>query len=255
MPILRANNLSKQYASSRERRSALGVLGGLLTFGREPTKERFALRGISFEVDSGVMIGLIGNNGSGKTTLLKVLGGLHQPTSGTVELHGEPIYLAGLGLGMLNRLTVKENVFLYGAIYGMHRSVIREQLASILEWADLEPYADAKLRTLSSGMRTRLAFSTARFIEADLCLYDEVMSAGDQNFREKCDRVFEDFRASGRTSILCSHNLKFVQTLCDRVLWLHKGRMMAFDGAERVVEQYEALRGSTHIEAAGAKDK
>ena len=198
-----------------------------------------ALSDISFQVSRGEKIGIVGNNGSGKTTLLKVIAGLYQPTAGEVRTSGDLTLLAGLGIGMVDELSVEENIFLYGAIYGMDREQIEAGLAEIIEWAELQDFAGAKLKTLSSGMRTRLAFSATRYLEKDIYLLDEALTAGDTTFQQKCEAVFHEYKKTNKTFLISTHDMNFVKTFCTKTLWLHKGRQVEFGDTAGVLEQYE----------------
>jgi ABC-type polysaccharide/polyol phosphate transport system ATPase subunit len=155
---------------------------------------------------------------------------------------GDVALVTGLGIGMLDELTVEENIYLYGAINGMAREEIRARLAEIIEWAELGAFRMARLKTLSTGMRSRLAFSAVRHVDARIYLMDEVLSAGDRNFKLKCEAVFEDFRESARTFVVAAHELEFIRGFCSKVLWLHKGRQMAWGEPEEVIGQYLAHR-------------
>ncbi len=197
-----------------------------------------ALNNINFEVRKGEKIGVVGNNGAGKTTLLKVIAGLYEVNKGRVETEGGVSYLGGLGLGMQDELSAEENIFLYGTIYGMERDDIRKNLDEIIEWAELESFRGAKLKTMSSGMRERLAFSVTRHIKTDILLMDEAMSAGDKDFRDKCNDVFEKHKNSGRTIIVATHNTGFITSFCTKTLWLRKGDQVAFDQTEIVLPKY-----------------
>lgn len=202
----------------------------------------YALKDINFEVKKGELIGLIGRNGAGKTTLLKLIARLIQPNQGNIIVAGEVTYLGGYGIGMVDDLTVKENIYLYGAIYGMMRDKIKTSMHEIIDWAELQKFSETKLKHLSSGMRTRLAFSTTRFFDTDIFLLDEALSAGDKIFQEKCNQVFESYKNSGTTFIISSHNLEFIKKFCNRTLWLHQGQILDFNDTAVVLEQYAKVR-------------
>ena len=206
-----------------------------------PSTPIMALNDITIDLFRGEKIGIIGNNGSGKTTLLKVIAGLYGPSGGKLYVDGDVSFLAGFGIGMVDELSVVENVFLYGAIYGMERHKIKQNLHEIIEWADLQGFEKSKLKTLSAGMTTRLAFSAVRHIEADTFLIDEALSAGDKNFRRKCHDFFERSKQNDKTFVVATHDLDFVKMFCTRTLWLHKGRQMAFGETGDVLKAY---RGS-----------
>jgi ABC-type polysaccharide/polyol phosphate transport system ATPase subunit len=235
---IRLDHVAKRFSLERERVTLFRAFHRRLLRARPATTGLYALKDISLEVLRGEKIGVIGDNGSGKTTLLKVIAGLHRPDVGQVSVAGDVCLLAGVGIGMLHELSVRENVFLYGAIYGMGRHQLRKSFPEIIEWAELEDFVRAELKTLSSGMRTRLAFSVARHIETDILLLDEALSAGDRRFRQKCNDYFETSRHSTRTTLVATHDLDFVQMFCCKTLWLHRGRQMAFGETQEVVAQY-----------------
>jgi ABC-type polysaccharide/polyol phosphate transport system ATPase subunit len=235
---IRVDNVSKRFSLERERVTLFRAFLRRLQRASAGAPGFYALKDINIEVLQGEKIGLVGDNGSGKTTLLKVIAGLHKPNDGQVSVNGDVCLLAGVGVGMLNDLSVEENVFLYGAIYGMGRDKIRGSFQEIIEWAELEDFTRAELKALSSGMRTRLAFSVARHIETDVLLLDEALSAGDRNFRQKCNDYFEASRRSSRTFVVATHDLHFVQMFCAKTLWLHRGQQMAFGETQQVLQQY-----------------
>lgn len=203
----------------------------------------YALDDISFEIKKGEWLGVIGHNGAGKTTLLKLVAGLLQPDAGKVTRNGIITYLSGFGIGMLEELTVKENIFMYGAIYGIERETLGKNLNEIIAWAELEKFAETKFKHLSSGMRGRLAFSTTRYLDSEIFLMDEALSAGDASFREKCAKVFEDYRADGKSFMIAAHSFDMIEKFCDRVLWLNKGKVTAFGDTETVLEDYRKAYG------------
>src|SRR5262245_16777055 len=167
--VIRLEQACKTFPADRRRFTVFGALKSQLR--RNGSRELFyALRDINFQMSRGEKLGLIGDNGAGKTTLLRLIAGLYQPDGGSVTVQGEVSLLAGLGIGMLDELTVEENIFLYGMIYGMESNYIRERVPEILEWAELKNFVGSKLKHLSSGMKARLAFSTVRYIEKDIYL-------------------------------------------------------------------------------------
>ena len=234
-----AEGLVKRFAAEKSRPTAFAALRRLLT-GRGATFT--ALDAVSFQIQRGDRVAVIGNNGAGKSTLLKVLAGLHRPSAGRVALRGAPILLSGLGIGMVDELSVRDNVSLYGAIYGIGRARTRAQLPEILEWAELREFEWEKLKRLSSGMRARLAFSVLRYADADVYLLDEVLTAGDKDFREKCTEVFFGYQREGKTVVAATHDRAFAETFCTRALWLQRGRVRAFGEAAEVVAEYYATR-------------
>jgi ABC-type polysaccharide/polyol phosphate transport system ATPase subunit len=197
-----------------------------------------ALDDINFELFRGEKVGLIGNNGAGKSTLLKIVAGLQKPTIGEVCVSGQIALLTGYEVGLVEELTVTENVFLYGAIHGMDREKIKNKFDDIIRWADLGGFLRAKLKALSTGMATRLAFSVARHVDAEVILLDEALTAGDKNFSKKCEDYFEEAKTASRTFLVATHDLSFVQNFCNKALWLEKGRQAAFGDANDVMQQY-----------------
>jgi ABC-type polysaccharide/polyol phosphate transport system ATPase subunit len=236
---VQVQNVTKAFPSDSQRATVYRALRKQILGTAHPSHTFRALSDINFQVLRGEKIGIIGNNGSGKTTLLKVIAGLYQPSEGEVRTSGDLTLLAGLGIGMVDELSVEENVFLYGAIYGMDREHIETRLAEIIDWAELQDFAGAKLKTLSSGMRTRLAFSTTRYLEKDIYLLDEALTAGDTTFQQKCEAVFHEYKKTKKTFLISTHDMNFVKTFCTKTLWLHKGRQVEFGDPAHVVEQYE----------------
>lgn len=232
------DNLFKSFSHKKTRISIFELLRTALNKNFN-NRVFYALKDINIKIFKGDKIGLIGDNGSGKTTLLKILAGLYKPTSGKVFVEGDVCLLSGLGVGMLDDLSVEENIYLNGMIYGLEKRVIRENLNEILQWAELTDFSGEKLKNLSTGMRTRLAFSTFRYIKADIFLVDEALSAGDINFRKKCEIVFEEMKKSNDTYLVSSHDMKFIRKFCTKSLWLQKGRQLIFDSTDKVLEKYD----------------
>ena len=236
--ILTTHGLVKEFAAGGRRPTLYRTLRAALRQGARDEGRLRSLDDINIVIRAGELVGLVGDNGAGKTTLLKTIAGLYAPTRGRVEVHGEVALLAGLGVGMIDELSVADNIHLYGAVCGLYRKTIREHLDEIVAWAELEGFVDAELRTLARGMQTRLAFAIARHIASDLILMDEAFSTGDKRFQEKCDLYFRDSKRLRRTALLATHNLEFVKEFCDRTLWLHKGKQMAFGATDVVLAEY-----------------
>jgi len=242
MPVaVKLKNVSKSFSIDVARPSTFAALKKLINLNGHYTRTFYALKDINFEINKGEYVGLIGNNGAGKTTLLKTISGLHKPDNGEVSVKGELNYLAGFGIGMVDELSVSENIYLYGAVYGLNRDTLREEFDEIIEWAELKNFVGAKLKTLSTGMRTRLAFSITRFIDADIFLLDEALSAGDKSFREKCEKVFDSHKLNGKTFIISTHSMEFVKKFCSKAIWLHKGELMDYGDTEEVLKKYLAM--------------
>jgi homopolymeric O-antigen transport system ATP-binding protein len=235
---VRLERVTKEFAGGRERRTLFRVLKSLTRLDGHDGDRPKSLDAIDLVVPRGETVGIVGENGAGKTTLLKTIAGLYNPTSGRIALGGEIALLAGLGAGMVDELSVTDNIWLYGAVCGIRRSRIRDNFGEILRWSELEGFEEAELRTLSMGMRTRLAFAIAMQIESDTILMDEAFSAGDKRFQERCNRFFEESRSARRTFLVATHNLEFVRAFCGMTLWLHKGCNKAFGPTERVLDDY-----------------
>ncbi len=217
----------------------------------------WALRDVSFHVEPGSAVGLVGRNGSGKTTLLRLLSGIVKPTSGRVAVGGRVGSLLELGAGFHLDLTGRENVYLNGSIHGLRRAQIREKLDEIVAFAGLEEFIDLPVRTYSSGMYMRLGFAIASHVEADVLLLDEVFAVGDEAFQRKCFGKIFEFKQRGGTIVFVSHDAAAVERLCDRAILLRDGRV-AFDGPthEAIVEYRRLLAGERDPEerAAGLKE-
>ena len=241
---IRTESLSKAFSKERFDKTMFRLLARTLLQNGSHRQLHLALKNINLEVRQGEKIGVIGNNGAGKSTLLRLLAGLYAPTKGSVYVNGDVKLLAGLGIGMIDDLSVEDNVYLYGAIYGMEREAIREKFNEIVEWAEVDNFVEAELRMLSSGMKARLAFSTVRHVEADILLLDEALTAGDKNFKEKCIEVIEGYKDSERTFVIATHDVNFMKKFCSKTLWLARGEQVAFGETEQVVEKYLAGRNS-----------
>ncbi len=191
--------------------------------GRVGTQDIVALRDVSFAVDPGESVGVIGRNGSGKTTLLRLIAGIFAPTSGRIEVGGKVASLLGLGAGFHPDFTGRENVFLNGSLHGLQRRVVRERMDEIVAFAELERFIDLPVRTYSAGMYMRLGFAVATHLEPDVLLLDEVFAVGDEAFQRKCfGRIFE-FKRRGGTIFFVSHAAAAVESLCERALLLRAG--------------------------------
>lgn len=205
-----------------------------------------ALKQIDFSVAKGETFGIVGANGSGKSTLFKLLCGVIMPDGGGVRIKGRLSAIVELTAGFHNELTGRENIFLNGAIYGMSRDEIQEKIPSIVAFADIGEFMDARIRTYSSGMLARLAFALAINVDADVLLFDEVLAVGDISFRERCIQKIHELRTSGKTVLYVSHDLAQVEAICDRVMWLHHGECRQLGNPVEVLDAYrsQALQSS-----------
>lgn len=245
MSAILVRNLWREFPPAHRRRSLFSILRRGGQPARQSPGRVLALQDINVQVEPGEKIGLIGNNAAGKSTFLKVLAGLLRPSRGTVQMQGERVLVTVLGTGMLEELSVEENVVLYGSFYGVDRKRMRGLVPEILEWAEMRDAQGAELRTLSSGTRARLAFAVIRHIETDVMLLDEALSAGDVSFRKKCRASFESPGNRHRTFVVATHEMDFVTSFCDRALWLHQGKQMGLGPSRTIVDAYLAAQGGS----------
>jgi lipopolysaccharide transport system ATP-binding protein len=216
-----------------------------------PSKEDFwALRGVSFEVQQGEVVGIIGRNGAGKSTLLKILSRITDPTEGRVKLRGRVASLLEVGTGFHPELTGRENIYLNGAILGMSRAEIRKKFDEIVAFAETERFLDTPVKRYSSGMYVRLAFAVAAHLEPEILVVDEVLAVGDAEFQKKCLGKMNEVSRDGRTVLFVSHNMGAVQVLCARAIQLECGKLCGIGGVEEIIREY--LRGLSAGETASA---
>lgn len=208
--------------------------------GRSATEHIWSLKDVSFEIQQGEAVGLIGSNGAGKTTLLKILARVTRPTVGRAEVHGRIGSLLEVGTGFHPELTGRENVFLNGAILGMGRAEIRRKFDEIVDFSGVEQFIDTPLKHYSSGMQMRLAFSVAAHLQPEILLVDEVLAVGDLEFQKKCMGKMEEVSRHGRTVIFVSHNMGAIKTLCSRAILLEGGRALRDGHSADVVNEYVA---------------
>lgn len=201
--------------------------------------EFWADRDISFSLYKGEMLGIIGTNGAGKSTLLKAISGIMEPTQGRITRAGNIAALLELGSGFDGDLTVKENTYLRGAMLGYTRGFMDETYVKIIDFAELGEFQDRPFKQLSSGMKSRLAFSIASLVRPDILILDEVLSVGDGAFRQKSEVKMREIIESGATTILVSHSIEQVSQMCDKVLWLDKGYQIAFGETESLCDCYQ----------------
>ncbi len=238
MPTIRFENVSKRFVIHREQRNTLQErLTGFLR-PQNGHEEFWALRDVSFSVEAGESIGLIGHNGAGKSTALKLLTRILEPTSGTVEMEGRVSALLELGSGFHPDLSGRENVFLYGSLMGIGRRAMEERLDEIVEFADIGNFLDMEIKHYSSGMYTRLAFAVATAVDPDILITDEILAVGDESFQRKClERIYSFYRA-GKTIVFVSHALEVVRTLCKKAVWLDHGEARMVGPASAVIDAY-----------------
>lgn len=201
-------------------------------------KEFWAVNDVSFKLEKGDLLGVIGGNGAGKSTLLKVVTGIMVPTKGTVKVNGRVAALLELTSGFDGDLTVKENTYLRGAMLGYTKQFMIDTYDDIIKFAELEEFQDRPFKQLSSGMKSRLAFSIASLVNPEILILDEVLSVGDGAFREKSEKKMMEILNSGVTTILVSHSLDQIRRMCNKVLWLDKGKQIAFGDTKEICDRY-----------------
>ena len=207
--------------------------------GQMVTKEFFSLRDVSFHVEKGTLLGIIGSNGSGKSTILKVLAGIMPPTKGSITANGSIAALLELGAGFDGDLTVRENIYLRGAMLGYTREFVNEEYEHIIEFSELQEFEDVAYKKLSSGMKSKLAFSLASRVNPDILVLDEVLSVGDIGFRKKSENRMREMMSGGTTTILVSHSMGQIREMCTQVVWLEKGEMRGIGDTKQICDEYE----------------
>ena len=238
---IQVEDVSVTYRTSLERRPTLKTT--LLRFGRREriVREVEAVKHVSFDVRHGSVLGVVGANGAGKSTLLRAIAGILPPTAGRVTVHGQVSTLLALGVGFNKDLTGRENVTLGGLAAGLRRDQLEEKYDEIVEFAELEEFMDMPMRTYSSGMYGRLAFSVAVNMEPDILLIDEALSVGDARFRRKSFDKMRELCQQARTIVLVSHSMGSIEELCDVAVWMHKGELRKWGEPEEVIHAYTAF--------------
>ena len=203
------------------------------------------LDGISFDINKGDFFGIVGRNGSGKSTLLKLIAGVYYPTAGQIVINGELTPFIELGVGFNPELSGRDNVFLNGALLGFNRKQMNAMYDEIVEFAEIEPFMDQKLKNYSSGMQVRLAFSIAIKAENEILMFDEVLAVGDANFQEKCLKQFDKYKSEGKTIVLVTHAMGTVAQFCNRVALLEYGKIDFIGGPTEAIRRYNELNQVT----------
>ena len=239
-PILVLDNVSIRYMTGDFKEIGLKEYFLRKITGKYKVTEFWADRHVTFALNRGDMLGIIGTNGAGKSTLLKAVSGIMVPTEGRVVCNGKIAALLELGSGFDGELTVKENTYLRGALLGYTKSFMDETYKAIIEFAELQEYEDRAFKHLSSGMKSRLAFAIASLVNPDILILDEVLSVGDGAFRKKSEEKMKSIIRGGATTILVSHSIVQVRSMCNKILWLDHGKQIAFgDNVEKICDAYE----------------
>lgn len=240
-PILEINNISKKFRIQHEKQPYLSIreaIASLFKSNSKSMEDFYALEDVSFNVEQGDTIGIIGKNGAGKSTLLKILSKITPPTSGKIISRGRIASLLEVGTGFHPELSGRENVYLNGSILGMKRQEIQRNFDSIVDFAGIEKFIDTPLKHYSSGMQLRLAFAVAAFLENEILIIDEVLAVGDAEFQKKCMGKMEDVSKSGRTILFVSHNMGAITQLCEKAVLLKQGKVVLSSDTKSVLSHY-----------------
>lgn len=240
--IIRAKNISMCYMMTYDRIKSIKEYMVQLIKGKIKYEEFWALKDVSFEVQKGEVIGIIGHNGVGKSTLLKVISGILKPTGGELEVHGNIVPMLELGSGFDTDLTGRENIFLNGAILGYSEEYLKAKYDEIVAFSGLGKFIDVPIRNYSSGMLMRLAFSIATVVDPDILIVDEILAVGDADFQEKSKARMKEMMGGGTTVLFVSHSLEQIREMCDRVIWLDHGQVKMHGNTQEVCDAYEAGR-------------
>ena len=233
-----AEQVGVRFRMAKDRAGTLKEFAVRLLSGKLKYQELEALRGVTFQIQKGDVLGIIGHNGAGKSTLLKVISGIMKPSSGSVSVQGSIVPMLELGSGFDFEMTGRENVFLNGAILGYTEPFLREQYGEIVDFSGLGAFMDAPLRTYSSGMVMRLAFSIASAVYPEILIVDEILAVGDADFQEKSRNRMMQMMGGGTTVLFVSHDLDQVRQMCSKVLWLEHGTMIAFGKTKESCDRY-----------------
>jgi ABC-type polysaccharide/polyol phosphate transport system ATPase subunit len=235
---IRVQDVSVTYRTSYTRQPTFRSTLGRVRRRQRLYREIPALKHVSFDVRQGTVLGVVGANGAGKSTLMRTIAGILPPTDGRIEVKGRVSTLLALGVGFNRKLTGRQNVTLGGLAAGLTRDQVAEKYEEIVDFAELEDFMDMPMRTYSSGMYGRLAFSVAVHLDPDILLLDEALSVGDARFRKKSSAKMRELCAQARTILLVSHALGSIRELCDEAIWMHKGELKLWDEPDAVVNAY-----------------
>jgi lipopolysaccharide transport system ATP-binding protein len=242
-------NLSKKYTIGKEKDGSLrGSLASLFTSKKGKSEDFWALKDVSFDIQQGDVVGIIGKNGAGKSTLLKVLSQITKPTEGRIEINGRVASLLEVGTGFHPELTGRENIYLNGTILGMTRKEVKAKFEEIVEFSGIEKFIDTPVKHYSSGMYVRLAFAVAAHLEPEILIIDEVLAVGDAEFQKKCLGKMKDVAGQGRTVLFVSHNMAAIKTLCTKGIVLEQGQIAEIGDVNVCMERYYNLEKSDLLE-------
>ena len=238
-PIIDVQHVSMKFNLMEEKVDTLKEYIVKLIKGKLFYNEFVALNDVSFQIEKGDILGIVGFNGAGKRTMLKILAGVLKPTNGKVVVNGSVAPLIEVGAGFDPELTAKENIFLNGAILGHSRKFLQQHFDEIIDFAELRTFVNVPVKNFSSGMYARLGFAIATVVKPDILIVDEVLSVGDYRFQEKCEKRIQEMINGGTTIIIVSHDINMIERLCNKVLWLDHGVKKDFGNAVKICEEYK----------------
>ena len=241
-PMIEASHVTMRFRMNSDKILSLKEFVTTALKGKLQYQDFIALKDVSFSVNKGETLGLIGRNGAGKSTMLKIISGILKPTEGSVQCHGNVVPMLELGSGFDFDLTGRENIFLNGAILGYSEEFLKEKYQEIVDFSELEKFIYAPIRNYSSGMLARLAFSVATVVHPDILIVDEILSVGDAQFQEKSKARMLELMGGGTTVLFVSHSVQQIREICSRVLWLEQGQVKMLGDAKEVCDAYARSR-------------
>ena len=242
-PMIEVKNVKMKFRMSDEPLNSLKEIFTKAVTGKLKFNEFLALDDVSFTVEKGETLGLIGTNGAGKSTTLKIISGILKPTEGEVKTYGNIVPMLELGAGFDLELTGKENIYLNGAILGYSKEYLESKYDEIVDFAEIREFIDMPIRNYSSGMMARLAFSIASVVEPEILIVDEILSVGDAKFQEKSFKRMQELMNGGATVLFVSHDINKIEEMCDTVIWLDKGKVKQQGQAKIVCNEYKKAQG------------
>ena len=242
MDIISVDHVSMRFRLASEKVDSLKEYFIKTLKSQISTNEFWALNDVSFQIQKGDALGLIGLNGSGKSTMLKIIAGVLKPTKGSVAVRGEVAPLIELGAGFDYDLTASENIFLNGALMGRSHEEMEFYYDGIVEFSELKDFIDVPVKNFSSGMISRLAFAIATIGIPDILIVDEVLSVGDFRFQQKCEDRIHNMKKKGTTILFVSHSISQVKSICNKIIWLDHGHMKAFGDTETICDEYSKMQ-------------
>lgn len=238
MKTIILDKVSKNFRIGFKKRQ--GTLNHFISFfsGKNQNKALQVLKNISFSVEEGEVIGIIGNNGSGKSTLLRIISGIYTADKGELRTIGNVISLINLGVGLKERLTMKDNIYLFGALFGIERNSIKKNFQNIVQFSGLEKFINTQIYQFSEGMIQRLVFSIAIYSNPNILLLDEVFEIGDEDFKRKSAEKIKELVEKGATAVLVSHDMIMIERYCSKTLWLNEGHIKNYGKSKIIIENY-----------------